>query len=96
VTSFPSVRQDVAVDLPDGVAAAELLAVVRDAGGALLHHAEVFDVYTGAQVGDGRKSLAFSLRLRADDRTLTAQEAAAVREAVVAEAHRRFGATLRA
>ena len=47
-------------------------------------------------MGDDRKSLAFALRLRADDRTLTAQEAAAVREAVVAEAHRRFGATLRA
>ena len=56
----------------------------------------LFDVYEGEQVGAGNRSLAFALRLRADDRTLTAQETAGVREAVVAEAHRRFGATLRA
>ncbi|HUX71404.1 MAG TPA: hypothetical protein VMV41_12890, partial [Cellulomonadaceae bacterium] len=48
------------------------------------------------QVGEGRRSLAFSLRLRAPDRTLTAEEAAGVRESVVAEAGRRFGAVLRA
>ena len=56
----------------------------------------LFDVYTGPQVGEGHKSLAFSLRLRAADRTLTASESAAVRDAIVAEAHRRFGASLRA
>ena len=56
----------------------------------------LFDVYVGEQVGAGKRSLAFALRLRADDRTLTAQETAGVREAVVAEAARRFGATLRA
>ncbi len=47
------------------------------------------------QVGEGKRSLAFALRLRAADRTLTASETAAVRDAVVAEANRRFGATLR-
>ena len=47
-------------------------------------------------MGDDHKSLAFSLRLRAADRTLTAAESAAVRDAIVAEANRRFGASLRA
>ena len=52
----------------------------------------LFDVYTGAQLGEGRKSLAYTLRLRAPDRTLTAAEATAARDAAVAEAARRTGA----
>jgi phenylalanyl-tRNA synthetase beta chain len=55
----------------------------------------LFDVYTGAQVGEDRKSLAYTLRFRAPDRTLTAAEATAARDAAVAEAGRRVGAVLR-
>jgi len=55
----------------------------------------LFDVYTGSQVGQGRKSLAYTLRFRAPDRTLTAVEAADARDAAVAEAARRVGAILR-
>jgi len=76
----------------------ELLTAVRDgirSVGDVLEELRVFDVYTGAQVGEGRKSVAFSLRLRAPDRTLTADDTAAVRAAAVAEANRRFGAVLR-
>ncbi|MGB3284936.1 hypothetical protein, partial [Mycolicibacter algericus] len=54
-----------------------------------------FDVYTGPQVADGRKSLAFALRFRAADRTLTEDEASAARDAAVACAAERVGATLR-
>ena len=64
--------------------------------GDVLESVRLFDVYTGEQVGEGHRSLAFALRLRAADRTLTADETAAVRAAVVEEAERRFGATLRA
>ena len=53
LTSFPAVRQDMAIVVPDGVSAAQVVAVVRKAGGALLRRAEVFDVYRGAQVGEG-------------------------------------------
>ena len=53
------------------------------------------DVYTGAQAGEGRKSLAYTLRFRAPDRTLTAEETTAARDAAVAEAARRVGAVLR-
>jgi phenylalanyl-tRNA synthetase beta chain len=61
----------------------------------LLEEIRLFDVYTGAQVGEGRKSLAYRLRLRAPDRTLTTEEIIAVRDAAVAEAARRTGAVLR-
>ena len=68
----------------------------RAGAGELLEDVRLFDVYTGAQLGQGRKSLAYTLRLRAPDRTLTAAEATAARDAAVAEAARRTGAVLRA
>jgi phenylalanyl-tRNA synthetase beta chain len=101
VSAFPVAKEDVALVVPADVPAAEVLAAVRagaaasDAGD-VVEDVRLFDVYTGDQVGSGNRSLAFSLRLRAADRTLTAAETAAVREAVVAEAARRFGAMLRA
>ena len=67
----------------------------REGGGDLLEDVRLFDVYSGPQVGEGRRSLAFSLRLRAPDRTLTNEEATAARDAAVAEAGRRHGARLR-
>jgi phenylalanyl-tRNA synthetase beta chain len=75
VTSFPEVREDLAVVVADGVAAADVLGVVREAGGALLRDVEVFDVYRDPErVGEGRVSLALRLRFRAADRTLTDEE----------------------
>ena len=101
LSTFPLAKEDVALVVRADVPASDVLDAVRagavaSAAGDVLEHAELFDVYTGDQLEPGTKSLAFSLRLRAADRTLTAQETAAVREAVVAEAARRFGATLRA
>jgi phenylalanyl-tRNA synthetase beta chain len=75
VTSFPEVREDLAVVVDDAVQAAEVLAVVREAGGSLLRDAEVFDVYRDPErVGEGKVSLALRLRFRAPDRTLTDEE----------------------
>jgi phenylalanyl-tRNA synthetase beta chain len=68
------------------VPAAEVAAAVRTGAGDLLEDLRLFDVYTGDQVGPGHKSLAFHLRLRATDRTLTADEAADVRDRAVREA----------
>jgi phenylalanyl-tRNA synthetase beta chain len=95
LTSFPAVRQDMAVVVPDGVSAAQVVAVVRKAGGALLRRAEVFDVYRGAQVGEGSSSLALRLEFRAPDRTLTDEEAAERREKIVAALADQLGARLR-
>jgi phenylalanyl-tRNA synthetase beta chain len=96
VSAYPAATIDVAVTVPSEVAAAELEAALRSGAGELLEAIRLFDRYTGEQVGQGRKSMAFALRLRASDRTLTAEEATAVRDAAVAEAAARFGAVLRA
>ena len=95
LSTFPAAKEDIALVVDAGVPAAEVFAAVRDGGGALIEELRLFDVYAGGQVGAGKKSLAFSLRLRATDRTLTAADAAAVRAAAVAEAGRRVGAVLR-
>jgi phenylalanyl-tRNA synthetase beta chain len=81
---FPPLRQDLAVTLPESVAAAEALARVRSAAGALLEDARVFDVYSGAQVGEGRRSLALALSFRALERTLTDEDIEPVRAKIVA------------
>ncbi|MGV8976418.1 MAG: phenylalanine--tRNA ligase subunit beta [Cellulomonas sp.] len=101
VSTFPVAKEDIALVVDLDVPAADLEAAVRfgadsSPAGKVLEELRLFDVYTGTQVGEGRKSLAFSLRLRAADRTLTSEEAAGVRDAVVAEARRRVGAELRA
>jgi phenylalanyl-tRNA synthetase beta chain len=95
VFSHPPVRQDVAVVLADEVTAGEALAVVREAGGELLASAEVFDVYQGPQVGEGRRSIAIHLEFRAADRTLTDAEADAARDAIVAALRERLDGELR-
>ncbi len=84
VISYPALRQDLAVVLAEDVAAANVVDAVRDAAGALLDEVGVFDVYSGPQVGEGRRSLALSLAFRAPDRTLTEEDVAPVRERVVA------------
>ena len=96
VVSFPPVRQDIAVVLDAEVTAAEVLSVVREAGGELLASAEVFDVYEGPQVGEGRRSLAIHLVFQATDRTLTDDEADAVRAAIVSGLAEGLGGELRA
>jgi phenylalanyl-tRNA synthetase beta chain len=96
VSPYPPVGVDVALVADAGVPAADLTDALRDGGGDLLEDVRLFDVYTGAQVGEGRRSLAFTLRFRAPDRTLTSEEANAARDAAVAVAAQRHGAALRA
>ncbi|MGE2834638.1 phenylalanine--tRNA ligase subunit beta [Mycobacterium sp. SMC-4] len=95
VSPFPAVFQDVALVVDDDVPAQSVIDAVRSGAGALLEDARLFDVYTGPQVGEGRKSLALALRFRAPDRTLTEDEASAVREAAVAAAVDAVGAVQR-
>ncbi|CAA0123741.1 Phenylalanine--tRNA ligase beta subunit [Mycolicibacterium vanbaalenii] len=95
VSPFPAVFQDVALVVDADVAAQSVVDAVRAGGGPLLEDVRLFDVYTGPQVGEGRKSLALALRFRAPDRTLTEEEASAARDAAVAEAAGRVNAALR-
>jgi phenylalanyl-tRNA synthetase beta chain len=81
LTSFPSIRQDLAFWAPPGMPAARLVQVVGEAGGALLRDVEVFDVYEL----QGRTSLALRLEFRADDRTLTDEEVRLRRDEIAAE-----------
>jgi phenylalanyl-tRNA synthetase beta chain len=78
--AFPALRQDLAVTLPAEVSAEELIACVRDAAGDTLESVEIFDVYSGEQVGEGRRSLALALGFRTLERTLTDEDVAPVRE----------------
>jgi phenylalanyl-tRNA synthetase beta chain len=89
-------KEDVALVVDADVAAAAVAATLREGGGELVESVRLFDVYTGEQIGAGKKSLAFALRLRAPDRTLTDAETAAARDAAVALAAERHGAVHRA
>jgi phenylalanyl-tRNA synthetase beta chain len=86
----------VALVVDASVPAADVEAALREGAGELLESIRLFDVYTGDQVGEGRKSLAYALRFRALDRTLKEGEAAAARDAAVALAAERTGAVQRA
>jgi phenylalanyl-tRNA synthetase beta chain len=95
VSGYPVATQDVALVVPGPVPAADVEAALVAGSGPLLEDARLFDVYTGEQAGEGSKSLAYTLRFRAPDRTLTAEEVTAARDDAVAEAARRTGAALR-
>ncbi len=103
ISGYPVATSDVALAVPSAVPAARvqeaLVAGVRSVAGshgaALLEGIRLFDVYRGEQAGAGNKSLAYTLRFRAPDRTLTDEEVAIARDAAVAEAARRTGAVLR-
>ncbi|WP_139978808.1 phenylalanine--tRNA ligase subunit beta [Nocardioides litoris] len=94
-SSFPLAKEDVALVVDAGTTTAEVEAALRDGAGELLESIRLFDVYTGEQVGAGSRSLAFALRFRAPDRTLTEQETGAARDAAVAVAAERCGAVQR-
>jgi phenylalanyl-tRNA synthetase beta chain len=94
VISYPAVHQDVAVVVDDGVPAAAVRSAVLDGGGELLRSAEVFDLYRGEQLGEGRKSLALRLTFRATDRTLTDEEVAE-RRREIETAVEKIGGSLR-
>ncbi|MEU2055573.1 phenylalanine--tRNA ligase subunit beta [Streptomyces bungoensis] len=96
ISTFPVATQDVALVVDKPVPAAEVEAALREGAGELLESIRLFDVYENAeQLGDGSKSLAYALRFRAADRTLTVDEASAARDAAVALAGERTGAVLR-
>ncbi|HEY7048230.1 MAG TPA: phenylalanine--tRNA ligase subunit beta [Jatrophihabitantaceae bacterium] len=97
ISSFPPVLLDIALVVPAEVPAGSVESAVRDGAGELLESVRLFDVFADAErLGADRKSLAFALRFRAPDRTLTGDEAAAARDAAVARAAELCGAELRA
>jgi phenylalanyl-tRNA synthetase beta chain len=92
--SYPPLRRDVAVSLPEQVPAAEVLEAVRGAAGEWLEGARIFDVYSGPQVGVGRRSLAIALAFRDPERTLSEEDVEPIRGRIEA-AVRQLGGELR-
>jgi phenylalanyl-tRNA synthetase beta chain len=95
VSPFPAVFQDVSLVVSADVPAQAVEDAVREGAGELLEDIQLFDVFTGPQIGEDRKSLTFALRFRAPDRTLTEDDASAARDAAVRCAAARAGAVLR-
>ena len=95
LSSFPLAKEDVALIVDRDVPAADVELALREGAGELLESVHLFDIYEGEQIDEGKKSLAFALRFRAD-RTLTDAEAAEARQAAVDVATKRFNAVQRA
>ncbi|HWT77377.1 MAG TPA: phenylalanine--tRNA ligase subunit beta, partial [Candidatus Methylomirabilis sp.] len=96
VPRFPPALQDIALVVDEGVSAADLIAVIRSAGGPWLADVCVFDMFRGPQLPSGQKSLAFSLVFQAADRTLTDAEVETEKQRIIQAAAQHLGATLRA
>ncbi len=92
---FPAAERDLALILDENVAAGDVESCIRNNAGEFFESVRLFDVYTGDQLGEGKKSLAFSIVFRAKDRTLLDEEANAARDAIVAAAENEFGAKIR-
>ncbi len=95
ISTYPVATQDVALVVGADVPAAGVEAALREGAGELLESIRLFDLYRGDQVGEGKVSLAYALRFRAPDRTLTVEEVSAAREAAVAAAAAATGAEQR-
>ena len=95
VSRYPSSDIDLAFEVDDDVPAVEVEDRLRTAGGDLLVDLALFDVFRGAPVGEGRRSLAFTLRFQAADRTLTDAEVSGVRQACIEAVEGNLSANLR-
>jgi phenylalanyl-tRNA synthetase beta chain len=95
VISYPAVRQDLAFVVPEEVEAGQLVDAAREAAGPELREVEIFDVYRGEQAGEGKKSIAFSVAFQSPERTLSDEDAAALRQKIADALAERFGAVLR-
>ena len=93
---YPSVTRDLAVVCEETVTVAELLAVIATAGGKRLVESKLFDVYTGAQVSEGKKSVAFALQFRAEDQTLTDEDVEPIMQKILTALQEKLGAEIRA
>ena len=96
IHTYPAATQDLSLLVNETLPAGELLATIVEGAGALLENARIVEEYRGSNIPDGKKSLTFALRFRAEDRTLTQVEATEARDKAVALANERFGASIRA
>ena len=96
IARYPAAQRDVAILVNASIPAAAVLAAIQTAGGSLLRKAELFDVYTGKGIPEGKKNLAYALTFQSPERTLTDQEIERAHADIVAALADQFGAELRA
>jgi phenylalanyl-tRNA synthetase beta chain len=95
VPVFPAVLEDLAIIVDENVPAAHIEEVMRKAGGSLLVDVELFDIFRGEQIGEGKKSLAYRLTYQSAERTLNESDAARLRNAIVQGLEHELGAQIR-
>ena len=92
---YPTVSRDLAIVCDEGTTVAEVEKVICSAAGKLLRSTRLFDIYRGTGIAEGKKSLAFALELRADDRTLTDEDSEQVVARILKALEQQLGAVLR-
>jgi phenylalanyl-tRNA synthetase beta chain len=95
VPSYPPVLEDIALIVDEDIPAAKVEALIAQTGGKTVTDVALFDVYRGDQIGKGKKSLAYSLTYQVEDRTLTDEEVAKIRNKIVKRLEKELGAKLR-
>jgi phenylalanyl-tRNA synthetase beta chain len=95
ISPYPAVHEDLALVVDKGVAAAAVASTIRRAGGYLLKEVQLFDLYEGAQIPAGKKSLAYHLTFQAPDKTLTDKQVSKNRQRILSQLQNELGATLR-
>ena len=92
---FPAVTRDIALVMDEATTVGSVLSSIRKAGGVLLESAEMFDIYRGAQLGEGKKSVAFSLAFRNSERTLSDDDVNPLMKKILENCEKNNGAVLR-
>jgi phenylalanyl-tRNA synthetase beta chain len=92
---FPAVERDVAIVVDRDFASQQIISWIKNLGENLIEHVEVFDQYRGAPIPEGKKSLAYKVSYRAEDRTLTDAEINLLHQSLVERLGKTFGAERR-
>ena len=95
IWTYPVAKEDIALVVPNNIMVGDVLACIKEAAGELLEDVRLFDIYTGSPIPEGHQSLAFALRFRSPERTLSADELTSARSAAILAATEKFGAVLR-
>ena len=92
---YPAMTRDIAMLVKDDVPSGQIERIIRKRGGKLIEDVKLFDIYKGAQIAEGMKSVAYSISFRAEDRTLTDDEVAEKMDTIIASLEKETGANLR-
>ena len=95
ITAYPPVIEDLAIIAPESTTSAELVQVIKTAGGFLLKQVDLFDIFRGKQIGEGNKSLAYRLTYQAPNRTLTDKEVGKLRDRIIKQLEKELGVKVR-